>query len=127
MTPEDWTGLTDAQRAERLAGVVASLIPAEPGNKEMAGILREAVRIRVSIHALAGARAALASYRASLEAAPVLDAEAGEGARAMADQIVAWSITKQPKLLDEPQAYKAALIRLGAIAGLNYRLHKEPR
>lgn len=122
MTPEDWTGLTDAQVKEKLAEALATI-----ERRSTPHMIRPDRVCDCSFCSSAFAASILASYRASLEAAPVLDAEAGEGARAMADQIVAWSITKQPKLLDEPQAYKAALIRLGAIAGLNYRLHKEPR
>ena len=98
MTPEDWTGLTDAQRAEKLAEALQKLLERDRRNTctheetHRGGAIWEfcdhcgmkwaddeggrpewSDPIEWTI-----SESALASYRASLEAAPVLDAEAGE-------------------------------------------------
>ena len=69
MTPEDWTGLTDAERAEKLEKLERSIRSWAAAVQDFHSVMSDD---------LIAATAALASYRASLEAAPVLDAEAGE-------------------------------------------------
>ena len=69
MTPEDWTGLTDAQRAER---AIAHYFRCREAKWLSVGGGDEADMQVEELDEM------FASYRASLEAAPVLDAEAGE-------------------------------------------------
>ena len=69
---EDWTGLTDAERAEKLAEALKEfpdcIFDDDRGNAR--------IRIGAFHAALEGSRAALASYRAAQEAAPVQGGEA---------------------------------------------------
>ncbi|MGR3783099.1 MAG: hypothetical protein ACU0DT_17775 [Albimonas sp.] len=70
---EDWTGLTDAERAEKLAEALATI------ERRSTPHMTSPDRVcDCSFCSSAFAASILASYRASLEAAPVLDAEAGE-------------------------------------------------
>ena len=77
MTPEDWTGLTDAQRVEKrlrlLEEAVIFLLNASPATTN--GMVEDRKR---RARAILDARDLCSATRASLEAAPVLDAEAGE-------------------------------------------------
>ena len=77
MTPEDWTGLTDAQRVEKrlrlLEEAVIFLLNASPATTN--GMVEDRKR---RARAILDARDLCSAPRASLEAAPVLDAEAGE-------------------------------------------------
>jgi hypothetical protein len=49
-------------------------------------------------------------------------ADAQKRIEAFLDTVVAWGLSRQPRLRDEPQAYRAACIRQGAELALCARL-----